>query len=217
MGNFCSIYNDCQSICQSLQQRNQVPDNPVFNLILRAQQGRCPADGTPLTYDHMFPKGACSRSLCTSCYDKYFARNFNPICVACGKDLPRNKAERINRNPREVTAHLCDGQCTALWILLHCYIVGEPQEAVQDVNMLRSLFSHANRSRFSIPIIGHNQDDDGCIELVPVEDDPGVLQLEHNRLAIPYQPMDEYRVDNLLKNARNKKKEKVFLIKLPKR
>ena len=116
---------------QALSYFASFPDRLYNPLVLERfpyafQRGRCPVCGRPLELSERRPPGRATRSMCSYDYHNLIASRIDDSCFVCGGTLAEVKVREQYRQPREVTHHLHEGECTNLWTLIHNVSVSEP-------------------------------------------------------------------------------------------
>lgn len=88
----------------------------------------CPVCGRYLQeHEKNAPGAACTRSMCQADYNAVFAGNVSTSCKVCGGQLDQHKVVAQQQNPREVRNHIHEGNCLALWSLIHNVSYGSPE------------------------------------------------------------------------------------------
>jgi hypothetical protein len=63
--------------------------------------------------------------MCVFCYDELVAGRYNANCLICKDPLPAEKIQEQLANRREIRAHMHEGQCWSIWVVLHNIVLGE--------------------------------------------------------------------------------------------
>ena len=128
----------------------------------------CPVCGRFLQDHERRPmNAACTRSLCETDYNRLFAGNVSSACKICGGQLDPAKISAQQANPREVRNHIHEGDCLALWALIHNVAHGSPEFAQRYQQQLQpDAYSYDRHDHYGNHKHNHRQMDDDVIDAV---------------------------------------------------
>ena len=104
----------------------------------------CPRCGKRLQPWEQRPQGRATRCMCIHEYNALVPNNVGSCeCLVCGGGLPDHKVRAQNRDQREISNHIHDGECMHLWTLIHNVSIGEPDVTAMFDAYLESPQSYA--------------------------------------------------------------------------
>lgn len=116
------------------------------------REGHCPSCHNLIPLEKRFPSGHTSRSLCQVCYLNLIGSRPNTDCFICLEPLPAYKLQAQMAAEREIKEYIHDGDCLDYFTIVHCKVVGENQDYIENSSYSTPQLPFHNRQVQILPI-----------------------------------------------------------------